>query len=214
MLDSKQIGRRKSVEATLGRSVSIYENPGNCIEANYENLAALATTDWILRIDCDEVPNLKMLEHCAKFVAHPTDAYCGFDRDDLVWRDGHFERIKYNPLFFDSQYRLFNRRQVKFIAEIHTPGFQVPHWKLPLWPKWHGPLSARIYHLQRIFDSPLHRAEKAARYDSSGQSKTFAEWNSRPDHAFKWQKMNDVHLNSIFSQWKNSHQLISDLFKA
>ena len=200
-LDSKRIERRKSLEEILGQSVSVYDNPGNCIEANYETLANLSTTDWILRIDCDEVPNLQLLEHCAKFIARPTDAYCGFDRDDVLWRGSHFERLKYNPFFFDSQYRLFNRRQVKFVKKIHTPGFEMPKWKLPLIPLWHGPLSARIYHLQRNFTSAQQRAEKVARYNSSGQSKTLGEWIRKDDESFKWTKLNAPELNSIYSQW-------------
>ena len=43
-LDSKRSHRHGEVEALLGRAVSIYENPGSCIEANYGNLASLAPT--------------------------------------------------------------------------------------------------------------------------------------------------------------------------
>ena len=172
-LDSKRIHRRSEVEILLGRDVAIYDNVGTCIEASYQNLAALAQTDWVLRIDCDEAPNRAMIEHCAKFVAHPTDIYCGFDRDDLIWREGHFEKIKYAPLFVDTQFRLFNRSGVKFLSRIHAPGFHVPKWKLPFLPGWNAPRAARLYHLQRIFITPEQREEKLARYNAAGQNQQF-----------------------------------------
>ena len=172
-LDSKRLSRRAEVEKLLNRTVAIYENPGNCIEASYQNLASLSPTDWLLRIDCDEVPNHAILQYCANFVTYPTDAYCGFDRDDLIWREGHVEKIKYAPLFVDTQFRLFNRSRVKFLSRIHAPGFHVPKWKLPFLPGWNAPRAARLYHLQRIFITPEQREEKLARYNAAGQNQQF-----------------------------------------
>lgn len=80
-LDSKRSARRAEVERLVQDDVTIFQNSGNCIEAGYEALAALSTTDWILRIDCDEIPNLAALRHCGDFVNNPSDIYCGFDRD-------------------------------------------------------------------------------------------------------------------------------------
>ena len=201
-LDSKRIHRKVEVERILGREVSIYENPGNCIEASYQNLAALSPTDWLLRIDCDEVPNQAMLEHCTRFVDHPADAYCGFDRDDLIWREGHFERLKYAPLFVDTQFRLFNRTKVQFISRIHTSGFHVPKWKLPFLPRWNAPRGARIYHLQRAFITAQQRAEKLARYNAAGQDQQFNSWLARPDESFKWRSFHDEKFTEIFALWK------------
>ena len=201
-LDSKRISRRAEVEKLLNRQVAIYENPGNCIEASYQNLASLSPTDWLLRIDCDEVPNQAMLEHCTRFVGRPVDAYCGFDRDDLIWREGHFERLKYAPLFVDTQFRLFNRSKVQFISRIHTPGFHVPKWKLPFLPGWNAPRAARMYHLQRVFITPQQRTEKLARYNAAGQEQQFNTWLARPDESFKWRGFNDAAFTNIFAQWK------------
>ena len=205
VLDSKRIDRRNEVEALLGRSVAIYENPGSFAEANFQNFLDLADTDWVLRIDCDEVPNLAMLEHCKKFSARPTDHYCGFDRDDLIWQNDHFDRLAYAPLFVDSQYRLFNRNKVKVVEKVHTPGFHVPKWKLPF-PIWHAPRSARLYHLQRVFLSYQQRLEKSARYDSGGQSAQLSLWNTRLDDSFKWKPMRDDALTNIFLQWTQSKE--------
>lgn len=205
-LDSKRISRRAEVESLLGRAVAIYENPGNCIEASYQNLASLSPADWLLRIDCDEVPNLAMLQHCARFTTSPADAYCGFDRDDLVWRETHFERLKYAALFVDTQFRLFNRTKVKFINRIHTPGFLVPKWKLPFLPGWNAPRTARIYHLQRVFITAQQRAEKLERYNAAGQDQQFNNWLARPDESFKWRSFHDATFIEIFAQWKVMQQ--------
>jgi hypothetical protein len=201
-LDSKRSHRRGEVEALLGRAVSIYENPGSCIEANYGNLASLAPTEWVLRVDCDEVPNSAMLKYCRSFVENPKGNYCGFDRDDVIWRDGAFERLVYAPLFVDTQFRLFNRNKVKFISKIHTPGFYVPKWKLPFWPRWNAPMDARLYHLQRIFISRQQREEKKARYDGAGQGAGFSEWLSRPDESFKWKPLRDETFARSFAAWR------------
>jgi hypothetical protein len=202
-LDSKRIARRDEVEKLLNCQVKIYQNSGQCIEASYDKLAALSPTDWILRIDCDEVPNTEMLRQCARFIAHPLDAYCGFDRDDLIWRQDHFERLQYAPLFVDNQFRLFNRRKVKFIGKIHTPGFYVPKWKVPFIPIWNAPLKARIYHLQRVFILAQQRVEKVARYNGAGQAAGFNDWLSRPDDSFKWKPLHDKEFTQSFAAWKN-----------
>jgi hypothetical protein len=206
-LDSKRISRRDEVEKILGREVAVYQNPGNCIEANYYHLAALSPTNWILRIDCDEVPNVAMLEHCARFISNPTDSYCGFDRDDLIWRGEHFKVMKYAPLFVDTQFRLFNRNKIKFLSRIHTPGFQVPKWKLPFFPFWNAPRAARIYHLQRVFITERQRSEKLVRYNNAGQGVKFNDWLARPDESFKWRQFHDDTLTTIFKNWKATTKL-------
>ena len=205
-LDSKRAQRRDEVEKLIGREVKIYNNNGNCIEANYDQLAGLSPTDWVLRIDCDETPNTMMLEHCAAFVANPKDAYCGYDRDDLIWRGNHFERLRYAPLFVDTQFRLFNRTKVKFISRIHTPGFSVPKWKVPFLPRWNAPLKARIYHLQRVFITQQQRAEKLVRYNSAQQDEKFNKWLSRPDDSFAWRPFHDEAFTATFAKWKWSAQ--------
>ena len=205
-LDSKRLNRKAEVTTILGRPPAIYENPGNCIEASYDKLASLSPTDWILRVDCDEVPNKEMLQHCERFVSQPADAYCSFDRDDLLWRGDHFERLKYKPLFVDSQFRLFNRSKVRFQSRIHTPGFHVPKWKLPFLPGWNAPRNARLYHLQRTFITARQRAEKLSRYNGEGQQQTFNQWLGRPDESFKWRAFNDAGFTQMFADWKVAQQ--------
>ncbi len=204
-LDLKASMRRAEVENLVGDHVVIYHNPGNFLEANYQRLAGLSETDWILRVDCDEIPNIAMIEHCKKFVCSPTDAFCGFDRDDLIWRDGTFERLKFAPLYFDLQFRLFNRRKVRYIDVLHTAGFSRPWWKLPLFPKWHAPPAARLYHLNRTFLSPSARIEKQDRYRHAGQRAALDAWHRRPDQSFSWKKVTDASLVQIFSSWLAAH---------
>ena len=201
-LDSKKFSRRQEVEKLLGREVVVFENPGSCIESGYANLAALSPSDWILRVDCDEVPNAAMLQHCAKFVARPVDVYCGFDRDDLIWKGDHFEKLKYAPLFVDTQFRLFNRSKIKYVSRIHTPGFRVPKWKIPFVPIWNAPSRARLYHVQRVFITPQQRAEKLTRYNGAEQDQQFNDWLARPDESFTWRPFNDRQFTDLFARWK------------
>ena len=204
-LDSKRSSRRAEVQKLLGREVAIYENPGNCIEASYQNLASLSPTDWILRIDCDEIPNPAMMAYCSQFAAKPTDAYCGFDRDDLRWNENRLEKVKVGFAFVDNQFRLFNRNKVKFINRIHTPGFDVPIWKLPFCPLWNASRNARIYHLQRPFLTDAERTKKIARYDAAGQDKKFHEWGLKSEKDIRWVPFHDQEFQDIFASWKSSH---------
>lgn len=204
-LDSKKIERRSEIEDILHQKIEIYDNPGRSyIEGHYDRLASLSPSDWVLRIDCDELPNREMLQYCHRFVCKPTDAFCGFDRDDLLWRGDRFERIKYAPLFFDTQFRLFNRTQVEFEPKIHSAGFKKPKWKTPLWPWWNAPLKARIYHLARTFVPEAQRlARMSQRQDyETGVGLKFREWNLRPDDMFKWRSFDDQWFTSLYAEWK------------
>lgn len=205
-LDSKKVSRRGEAEKTLGREVMIYDNPGGFVEAHFERLAALAPTDWILRVDCDEVPTVELLEHCGKFADRPTDNVCGFDRDDLLWRGDHFDRIKYRFLFQDTQFRLFNRAKVKFTPKIHTPGYHVAPYKIPYFSAWSAPAKARLYHLWRSFTPEAERIKKMqgrTDYDRSVGLK-FADWSLRPDSSFNWQAVKAPFLEQAYRDWLSS----------
>jgi len=206
-LDSKQIARRGEAEDIIGRPVAIYDNPGGFVESNFKQLAALSPTDWILRVDCDEVPNLKMLDHCARFVRRPTSNLCGYLRDDLLWRRDHFDKLKFSALYFDTQFRLFDRTRVRFKHEIHTPGYHVPKWKLPLVPLWAAPPRARLYHLARTFVAPAQRAARMEdRQDyQQGVGVAFREWNLRPDETHQWEHFDDPAFTRLFSDWWKKH---------
>jgi hypothetical protein len=201
VLDSKRIGRRDEVERIVGREVVIYDNPGMFIEANYEKFTALAPTDWILRIDCDEAVTAALIDHADQHVKHGLGYIKGYNRRQMRWNEGGFQAVKH-LIHRDIQYRLFDRRKVRVEHKIHTPGYKVP--VLQMMP---APGASRIYHLQFLFESPEQRQKKGALYRSLGQAEKFNQWFETPVDKFKWESLEDTYLLEIYRAWRSTQGL-------
>jgi hypothetical protein len=196
VLDAKKIERRDEVERIVGGEVLIYDNPGLVAESNFERFAALSPTDWILRIDCDEAPAPAMLEHARNFVKKERGAIKGYDRRQMRWHEGRFQAVR-QRMYKDVQYRLFDRRKVKFLHKIHTPGYEVP-----LFQMIPAPRAARMYHLQFLFESPEQRAKKDALYRAAGQTEKFNGWFQIPVDKFNWEPLEDTELTAAYQDWR------------
>lgn len=55
-----------------------------------------------------------------------------------------------------------------------------------MWPKWHAPRTARIYHLSRFFTTLVERTEKQSVYNGEGQAAKFDRWCRRTNESFSW----------------------------
>lgn len=195
VLDSKRIDRRDEVERVIGREVLIYENPERYIEANFAKLAALSPTDWILRIDCDEVVSSALIAHAANFAKQGRGAIKGYDRRQLRWHEYHFQAEK-RFIQRDVQYRLFDRRKVEFLHRIHTPGYKVHPWQfLP------APRAARIFHLQFVFETVLDRKRKYEIYRKVENAQSFRDWFGIT-RGKGWDTLEDPHLTSVYRAWR------------
>ncbi len=201
VLDSKRIDRRDEVERIIGREVLIYDNPGLIAESNFEKFAALSPTDWILRIDCDEAISSALIEHVGAFVKRGKGSIKGYDRRQMRWHENGFEAQK-RFIQRDVQYRLFDRRKVKFVHEIHTPGYKVhPLQYIP------APRDARIFHLQFVFETAQQRQKKYEIYGTLEQAKTFGDWFSLHRRTVEWQPLDDAHLTSTYRAWREAQGL-------
>ena len=196
VLDSKRISRRDEVERVIGREVLIYDNPGFVAEANFERFAALSPTDWVLRIDCDEALTSALVKHADQHVKRGGNSIKGYDRRQMRWHEDGFQAVKH-LIHRDIQYRLFNRRKVRFLHKIHTPGYKVP--LLQMFP---APGLARIYHLQFLFEAPEQRQKKGALYKSLGQAEKFNEWFNTPVDKFRWESLEDPVLTDAYRAWR------------
>jgi hypothetical protein len=197
VLDSKRLQRREEVERIIGAEVQIYDNPGLVAESHFERFAALSPTDWVLRIDCDEAPTLAMLHHAGRFVARGKGFIKGYDRRQMRWHEDGFQAVRQYP-YKDVQYRLFDRRRVKFVQKIHTPGYAIP-----LWQAWPAPLSARFFHLQFVFETRDQRYQKEVRYRQALGQDQNSDWIDPADDR-SWIDMPDPLLTQAYRDWLDS----------
>lgn len=131
-LDSQGARETEEVLRSLGKRIVKFENSKPYIENGYEAFEYVSPTDWILRIGCDEVPNLRMIKWCENFLNSGKEAIVSFERYQLIWSGRRFlsattERFQPER---QRQFRLFNRRNVTFDRTIHSPGIRVDN-KLP-----------------------------------------------------------------------------------
>ena len=168
-LDSKSRNRKSEVEKLVGYAVPIFENSdGKTVEANFDKLISVSPTDWILRIDCDEVPNQQALDYCKHFMQSRSHGTVGFERPQLHFAQGRLQAVTdqdFNAAIAAVQWRFFNRKTVRIDRRIHTPGY-----KLPFWGKNLAPPPASLFHLEWVFTTPKARVEKTLRYDSLRQA--------------------------------------------
>jgi hypothetical protein len=183
----------------LRRSVPdppFFENDKPFIENGYESFASTAPTDWILRLDCDEVPSPALIEAACRFVDSGSDAVMGFERHQLLWRNGKFrtaETDRFQPKR-QMQYRLFNRQSVSFVRDIHTPGIRVDRSVF-------APSDAPLYHMSWIFLSLEDRKRKASRYDAHGQPSSNRENQLFPIEQVEWKDLSAPFLEDCYKQW-------------
>ncbi len=200
VLDSKRRDRKPEVEKLVGNAVPIYENnDGKTAEANFDKLISVSPTDWILRVDCDEVPNQEALAYCKQFMQSRSRGTVGFERPQLYFANDRLQAVAdqdYNATIASVQWRFFNRKTVKVDRRIHTPGY-----KLPLWGKTVAPLPASLFHLEWVFTTPQGRAEKSVRYDSVHQAPHMRSLQLRDPKDSISVPSNNSELEQIFQEW-------------
>ena len=169
VLDTQRTPEAEATLRRLGHDPAFFENDKTFIESGYENFAAASPTDWILRMDCDEVPSPEVIGFCREFVRRDERGAAGFKRRELLWHDGRFLMTPLDETAVPNQrqWRLFNRKRVRFLPRIHTPGIE-PESRVP------APPEIAFYHLSWVFLTWEERVQKTARYDAHGQPRPFA----------------------------------------
>lgn len=186
VMDRQCTAETRAIVRQLSIEEFYFENDKPFIENGYEAFAAASPTDWILRIDCDELPTPDALMF-ARYASIPDQAVGAFERYQVLWSGGKFI-IPLHERFAPShqrQFRLFNRRHVVFDRNIHTPGICIDQ-------AVDAPAGASLYHLSWIFLSWNDRLAKADRYDAHGQpeqnranqlfSLDYEGWHPAPDN--------------------------------
>jgi hypothetical protein len=200
VLDSQCLERTKALAIKLGVRYSEFRNDKPYIENGYENFSAASPTDWVLRIDCDEVPTPELIDFARNF-ARGGQGVASFERLQVIWRQGGFHRsnaARFAPQV-QRQYRLFNRRNVEFDTAIHTPGIRID-------APAHAPSQACLYHMSWIYLSWDERLEKANRYDAYGQPPA-----NRENQLMSLDDQDFIHvkptiIDAVYARWISARQ--------
>jgi hypothetical protein len=195
VLDSQCSETTRALANKLEVKCSEFKNDKPYIENGYKNFSAASPTDWVLRIDCDEVPTPELIDFARKFV-NSADGIVSFERLQVLWKEDGFIRpsaARFDPKV-QRQYRLFNRRKVEFDTTIHTPGICVD---API----QAPSEACIYHMSWIFLSWEERLAKASRYDAYGQPAS-----NRENQLFSFENQELISVpativDTIYARW-------------
>jgi hypothetical protein len=198
--DSQRTPEAEATLRRLGREPLFFTNDKPFIENGYESFAAASPTDWILRLDCDEVPSRELIEVCRDFVKQDRVGIAGFVRHHVLWRNDRFLTAtteRFTPPN-QRQWRLFNRKRVAFNPRIHTPGL---HLENPV----AAPPEAALYHLSWVFLTYEDRLKKVARYDDYGQPSF-----NRMNQLFlledvEWQELDAHFLRDAYAEWSGCH---------
>ena len=196
VLDVQRTPEAERMLTRLGHEPIYFENDRPFIENGYADFARSAPSDWILRLDCDEAPSPALIAFCREFVAQDNHAVAGFERHQVIWRDGGFLTAtteRFSPAA-QRQWRLFNRQRVAFDPGIHTPGLVLQHTIA-------GPPDAAIYHLAWVFLSWEDRVSKAARYDAHGQPSGNRDNQLFPIADVDWKPLDAPFLTRAYDDW-------------
>jgi hypothetical protein len=182
---------------SLGYEAEVFTNDKPYLENGYETFTELSPTDWILRVDCDEMPSKRLIQYCESIVKSDVDRIASFERHQLIWDGENFKSSSAEPFRpgCQLQYRLFNRRRVTFEKHIHTHGITIRDALF-------APADAMLMHMSWIFLTWEERKEKSERYDAFGQeapnrSNQLFDFGKSEFNDFKYPVLKRVFLESL-----------------
>jgi MoaA/NifB/PqqE/SkfB family radical SAM enzyme len=164
IVDARSVDDTRDVLRALGARVLSYEPFADFAEAGMIEFAAKAAcADWIWRLDDDEFPSQALVDWVERAeVLAPVVAAC---RREVHYHEGRHvysrwpTRLKdHDQNAVDYQYRIFRRDAVRYLHQVHTPGFEVPPASL------HIPGDIFMIHLNCILRDVAFRLSKVRTY--------------------------------------------------
>lgn len=211
-MDQQREPQTERLFETLGIEKIFFNNTEPYIENGYEDFCKKSPTDWIFRLDCDEIPSIKALKYLNERSNVNEKIVYGFPRHQLKWKNNFFLTAN-NTRFLPEnqrQWRFFNRKYVEFDQTIHTPGFKTNEHFTP------APIHASLYHLPWLFLTKNDLVKKAAKYDQNGQRLANRESIMFDHSKLTFEKLNDPLLSSLYQEFlvrKKRKGLLDKLFQ-
>ena len=174
------------------------------IEAMIKEIPRCTNASWVLRLDDDEFPSLRLLHWIKKYIADAETPVIGVPRRWL--RLGNSGSCEYSnhPLLrwlddrMDIQWRLFQPGEVEYKTDIHSAGFQVLSYNLV-------PNDAYLVHFDWILRSYEQRLSKIKKYDDQkvGAGTDFRElylWETSDISIHQFKSMETPEFNRLASR--------------
>lgn len=139
--------------------------PAEAVEFLLAPIAARVDCPWILRIDDDEIPTAALIDFVDTAAERDDVVTLGFGRAQLRYNRcrGTLERsnfIAFGPdTDFDCQWRMFRPADVRFEAQVHSPGFAITSSQK-------APAEAQLLHFDWVLRDEAERRAKLARYEA------------------------------------------------
>jgi hypothetical protein len=171
------------------------------VEALMPDIVARTNTDWILRLDDDELPTPAMLDFVDQAVQSSTAFAYGFPRAHFRFDKtrGELQYSQFLPFgpFGDNdrQWRLFSRDGFRPDESLHTPGFVVGERQF-------APPDAFIFHFNWVFRSLAERLEKLESYETQNFAKArslthYSLYETIPDSWHMFMPLSDKRYRNL-----------------
>jgi hypothetical protein len=197
-VDSKTTDETASIAARYAFEVVPFDNSATRVGEMIEGMSRQCRSRWVLRIDDDELPSIRMLDFVRTVIARDECTVVGFDRYQTVFDlNGEPVRsIKHDPVTH-RQWRLYQPDKVTFHGRGHTAGFD-PNDNRRLV----APTTSFMIHFDWVVHSPADRHEKLVRYDTHtpGHGMQFRDYylaDESPDFQQDLQKLRSVEFHQI-----------------
>ena len=177
------------------------------IEAIIQEIPRHTDARWVLRLDDDEFPSLRLVSWLKQNLANTATPVIGVPRRWL--RLGNSEHCEYSshPLLrwlddrMDIQWRLFQPDQVDYLTDIHSAGFRVESYDLV-------PEEAYLVHFDWILRSYEQRLSKIKKYDEQkpGAGTNFRDlylWETSDRTLHQFMPMETLEFDRLAAQLKN-----------
>lgn len=185
-VDSKSKDTTRTRVEARGVETLVLNNPSAIVEGMIQELSIRSGTEWVLRMDDDELPSKAMLTHVQKVLSDKAIDSVGFPRLQCAVSDtAEIKASKLHPSTAHIQWRLYRPNKVSYSTQIHTPGF-IPDGKTSAV----APIEATMIHLDWSLHSYDSRRAKVRRYDdhSAGLGsawKNYYLWEDDKKHGNK-----------------------------
>ena len=171
-IDSKSKDNTAEVAKLFAHEVVTLSNPTPRVGEIIQPMSDHCDTEWVLRMDDDELPSVDMLWFIQSIVESRACDVVGFPRYQAL--------IGCDQLLFDRtqdsdihrQWRLYRPDRVRFHGKGHTPGFDFKERRA-----LKAPADALMIHLDWVVHSPEERIRKLQRYEAHTPGHGWSRWD-------------------------------------
>ncbi|MFY9656902.1 MAG: radical SAM protein [Methylocystis sp.] len=164
IVDARSTDDTRDLLLALGARIVSYEPSADFAEAGMIEFGAKAAcADWVWRLDDDEFPSQALVDWVER--AEVLTPVVGACRREVHCFKGRFVYSRWPTRLKDGdqnavdyQYRIFRRDAVRYLQQVHTPGFELPPDALQI------PGDVFMIHLNCIVHDVAFRLSKVRTY--------------------------------------------------